>query len=112
MPRFRNSQSLLTGALLLGLLLSACSGGGGAPAPTVASGAASTPASQAVPAAPRPTPDQPTGTPASAINPAAQPANGQTEQRSVQAGGDPGGPVSDAPAAPIVARSKTAGRPI
>jgi len=30
----------------------------------------------------------------------------------VQAGGDPGGPVSDAPAAPIVARSKTTGRPI
>ena len=30
----------------------------------------------------------------------------------MQAGGDPGGPVSDAPAAPIVARSKTTGRPI
>src|SRR5438067_1720181 len=73
-PRFRNSQSLLSCALLLGLFLSACSGGSGAPAPTAASGAAATPASQAVPAAPRPTPDQPTGTPASTVNPAAQPA--------------------------------------
>src|SRR5258707_869347 len=55
------------------------------------------------------------GTPASAVNPAAQPAaraSSQPEQRSVQAGGDTGSPVSDAPAAPIVARSKTTGRPI
>src|SRR5205814_2865544 len=61
-----------------------------------------------------PTTDQPAATPAAVSNPAAQAAtapNGQAEQRSVQAGGDPGGPVSDAPAAPIVARSKTTGRP-
>src|SRR5260370_29177093 len=92
----------------------ACSGGGDAFAPT-ASGSAATSATSATAAAPKPTPNQPTGTPASAVNPAAQPAgpaSGQPEQRSVQAGGDTGGPVSDAPAAPIVARSKTTGRPI
>src|SRR5260370_17228938 len=92
----------------------ACSGGGDAFAPT-ASGSAATSATSATAAAPKPTPDQATGTPASAVNPAAQPAapaGGQPEQRSVQAGGDTGGPVSDAPAAPIVARSKTTGRPI
>jgi multiple sugar transport system substrate-binding protein len=118
-PRY----SLLSFALLLGLFLSACSGG--APA---------APAVQPTGEAPRPTPAQQTGTPAAAVNPAAQPAApasgqagqpttgqagqpaapaaGQPEQRSVQAGGDPGGPVSDAPAAPIVARSRTTGRPI
>src|SRR5260370_34747424 len=92
----------------------ACSGGGDAFAPT-ASGSAATSATSATAAAPKPTPDQATGTPASAVNPSAQPAapaGGQPEQRSVQAGGDTGGPVSDAPAAPIVARSKTTGRPI
>jgi ABC-type glycerol-3-phosphate transport system substrate-binding protein len=87
-------------ALALTLFASACSGGA-APAPT---------------SGPRPTPDQPAGAPAAASNPAAQPAapanSGQPEQRSVQAGGDPGGPVSDAPAPPIVAHSKTTGRPI
>lgn len=106
--------SLLSFALLLGLFLSACSGGassggGGQPTP----GGAPTEAAPTAPA--RPTPAQQTGTPAAAANPAAAPAapaTGQPEQRSVQAGGDPGGPVSDAPAAPIVARSRTTGRPI
>jgi multiple sugar transport system substrate-binding protein len=60
----------------------------------------------------QPTPNQPTSAPAAGANPAAPPANGQVEQRSVQAGGDTGGAVSDAPAAPIVQRSKTTGRPI
>jgi ABC-type glycerol-3-phosphate transport system substrate-binding protein len=87
-------------------LLSACSGGGaGVPA---ASGPPTSAPS-------RPTPAQQTGTPAPTANPAAQPAppaSGQPEQRSVQAGGDPGGAVSDAPAAPVVVRSKTTGRPI
>jgi hypothetical protein len=118
-PRY----SLLSFALVLGLFLSACS-----------SGAPAAPAGQPTGEAPRPTPAQQTGTPAAAVNPAAQPAapataqagqaasgqagqaaapaGGQAEQRSVQAGGDPGGPVSDAPAAPIVARSRTTGRPI
>jgi multiple sugar transport system substrate-binding protein len=111
MVRFRSSESLVSCALLLGLFLSACSAGGANPAPTSPAGAAPTAASQAA-SAPKPTPDQPTGTPAAAFNPAAQAPGGQPEQRSVQAGGDPGGPVSDAPAAPIVARSKTTGRPI
>src|SRR6266851_9978251 len=97
---------------MLGLVLSACSGGGtGSPAPTASGSAATT----APAAAPKPTPNQPTGTLASAVNPAAQPAapaGGQPEQRSVQAGGDTGVALSDAPAAPIVARSKTTGRPI
>ena len=104
MPRSR--YSLLTSALLSGILLSACSGGGaGVPA---ASGPPTSAPS-------RPTPAQQTGTPAPTANPAAQPAapaSGQPEQRSVQAGGDPGGAVSDAPAAPVVVRSKTTGRPI
>src|SRR5216684_748337 len=110
----RHSSALISCALLLGLVLSACSGGGAAPAPT-ASGSAANSATSAPAAAPKPTPNQPTGTPATALNPAAQPsapASGQPEQRSVQAGGDTGGPVSDAPAAPVVARSKTTGRPI
>jgi ABC-type glycerol-3-phosphate transport system substrate-binding protein len=54
------------------------------------------------------------GTPAAASNPAAQPAQatgGQPEQRSSQAGGDAGA-ASNAPAAPIVARSRTTGRAI
>jgi multiple sugar transport system substrate-binding protein len=95
---------------VLGLVLSACSGGA-APAsvPTTGSSAATSAP------VPKPTPDQPTGTPASGLATAAQPpstSSGQPEQRSVQAGGDPGGPISDTPAAPIVARSKTTGRPI
>ena len=92
-------------ALAFVLFASACSGSPSAP-PTP-SAATSAPAT----ALPKPTPEQQTGTPAEAVNPAAQPA-GQPEQRSVQAGGDPGGPVSDAPAAPVVARSRTTGRPI
>src|ERR671932_958983 len=116
-PRY----SLLSFALVLGLFLSACS-----------SGAPAAPAGQPTGEAPGPTPAQQTGTPAAAMNPAAQPAaaatgqagqaasaqpgqaaaGGQAEQRSVQAGGDPGRPVADAPAAPIVARSRTTGRPI
>src|SRR5581483_3106237 len=114
--RSRTSRVLVNLAMVLALLVSACS-----------SGAAS------APSAAQPTQNPPGTTPASAANPAAQPAapatsqpnasgqptasaassaSGQPEQRSVQAGGDPGGPVSDAPAAPIVARSRTTGRPI
>src|SRR2546428_4234068 len=107
----RSRYSLLSFALLLGLFLSACSGGGGG----AAGGGQPTPSGAPTSAAPvNPTPEQQPATPAAAVNPAAQPAapaSGQTEQRSVQAGGDPGGPVSDQPAAPIVARSKTTGRP-
>ncbi len=105
-------SALVSCALVLGLVLSACSNGAPpGPAPT-ASGPVGTPAS-----APKPTPDQFSGTPATAANPAAQPAgaasgSGQPDQRSVQAGGDTGGAVSDAPAAPVVTRSKTNGRPI
>jgi multiple sugar transport system substrate-binding protein len=107
-------SALLNLALLLGLVVSACSGGGGgAPASATGGPAAATPA-----AGPgqQPTPaNQPTGAPA-ALNPAAQPApttsSGQPEQRSSQAGGDTATTASDAPAAPIVARSKTTGRPI
>ena len=93
--------------MLLALIVSACSSGA-APQPT-ASGA---PASEA-----KPTPAQQTGTSAAAGDLAAQPTantqeSGQQEQRSVQAGGDPGAPASQAPAAPIVARSRTTGRPI
>ncbi|HEV7665310.1 MAG TPA: sugar ABC transporter substrate-binding protein, partial [Chloroflexota bacterium] len=114
MPRFRYSHALVSIAVLLGLVVSACGGGAATPAAQGPTAAAAGPANTA---APQPTPNQPTGTPASAANVAAQPAataagQGQPEQRSVQAGGDPGGPVSDAPAAPIVARSKTTGRAI
>jgi multiple sugar transport system substrate-binding protein len=107
-------SAFLNLALLLGLLVSACSGGAASTPSSATSGtAAATPL-----AAPgqRPTPDQQTGTPASAVNPAAQPAaattSGQPEQRSSQAGGDTATTASDAPAAPVVARSKTTGRPI
>jgi multiple sugar transport system substrate-binding protein len=103
----RSRNVLLSATLLAGLLLSACSGGASSPqAP-----ATSAPASTSAPVA-QPTPNQPTSAPAAAANPAAPPANGQVEQRSVQAGGDTGGAVSDAPAAPVVQRSKTTGRPI
>src|SRR5437870_9366988 len=108
----RSRYSLLSFALLMGLFLSACSGGGGG----AAGGGQPTPSGAPTSAAPvKPTPDQPTGTPAAAVNPATQPAapaSGQPEQRSVQAGGDPGAATSDAPAAPVVARSRTTGRPI
>jgi multiple sugar transport system substrate-binding protein len=102
-------------ALLLGLVVSACSGGGGgAPASATGGPAAATPAAGL---GQQPTPaNQPTGAPAAAVNPAAQPvattSSGQPEQRSSQAGGDTATTASDAPAAPIVARSKTTGRPI
>ena len=101
--------------LAVALFASACSSGGGG-APTAPTSVAPAPTELA-----RPTPGQQTGTPATATNPTA-PTNpaaqlaatpgGAPQQRSVQAGGDTGGPVSDAPAAPIVARSKTTGRPI
>jgi multiple sugar transport system substrate-binding protein len=91
-------SALLNLAVVLGLTASACSGGGGT------SSAAVTPEATAAP-------DQPTGTPASAAQPAPA-SSGQAEQRSSQAGGDTATTASDAPAAPIVARSKTTGRPI
>jgi ABC-type glycerol-3-phosphate transport system substrate-binding protein len=87
--------------MLLALMASACSGPATAP--------------PAATAAPKPTPEQQTGTPAPVVNPAAQPpptASGQPEQRSVQAGGDPGAALSAAPAAPVVARSRNTGRPV
>jgi multiple sugar transport system substrate-binding protein len=101
-------------ALALGLVLSACSSGAPTAPTTMTSSSAATVGPAAAPVA-QPTPGQTTGTPAATLNPAVQPAppaGGQPEQRSVQAGGDPGAAVSDAPAAPIVARSKTTGRPI
>ena len=101
-------RNLLRVALLFSLLVSACSSGG---APTPATTATSPPAAVA-----KPTPGQGTGAPPATANPAtqpAQPASGQTAQQggSSQASGDLGA-NSDAPAAPIVARSHTTGRPI
>jgi multiple sugar transport system substrate-binding protein len=105
-------RQLLSVALLISILVSSCSSGG-APA----SGTAPT---QAPPLA-KPTPGQSTGAPATTSNPAAQPAQpaqqappapGQPSQPgSSQAAGDLG-PANDAPAAPVVARSRTTGRPI
>lgn len=102
-------RRVLTNLMMaLALWTSACSG--------VAPPAPSATAPSAAQEQPKPTPGQQTGTPAAVNNPAAQPAaptSGQPQQRSVQAGGgDPGAPQSDAPAAPIVARSRTTGRPI
>jgi multiple sugar transport system substrate-binding protein len=103
---------LLNILVLLSLLVSACSSGGG-PAP-------STNATAAPPVA-KPTPGQSTGAAQPAGNPAAQPAQptvaaqaqpqGQAPGASSQAGSELEG-TSDAPAAPIVARSRTTGRPI
>jgi multiple sugar transport system substrate-binding protein len=95
--------------MVLALLASACSSGAPAPAATAPAVPAATTSSEA-----QPTPRQATGAPAAAAAQPAQPAaaSGQPEQRSVQAGGDTGGSVSHAPAAPIVARSRTTGRPI
>src|ERR671932_1602589 len=76
-PRY----SLLSFALVLGLFLSACS-----------SGAPAAPAGQATGDAPRPTPAQQTGTPAAALNPAAQPAAPATAQAG-QAAAPAGGPT-------------------
>ena len=102
--RIGSSRVLVNVAIVVALLVSACSSGA---APQASSGA---PATSGV----APTPGQQASTPVAANTPAAQPttASGQPEQRSVQAGGDPGGPASTAPAAPIVARSRTTGRPI
>jgi multiple sugar transport system substrate-binding protein len=105
---------MLNVATLLALLVGACSSG----VPPQPTSAGAPPTAEA-----RPTSDQQPRTPTVAVNPAAQPASGggqstpssasdQPDQRSVQAGGDPGGSVSDAPTAPIVARSRTTGRPI
>ena len=112
-------RSLLSVVLIVGMVATACSGGGsGAPTPAPnASGAGAAPATTNQPAAANQA--APANQPAAANQAATanQPAT-QTQpatapdQRSVQAGGDPGGPVSDAPAAPIVARSRTTGRPI
>ncbi len=102
-------RHLLRLAILLSLVVSACSSGGGAPAPST--GATSAPPA----AAPKPTPGQSTGAPQTTANPAAQPAQPQggqsAQQGSSQAAGDLA-TSSDAPAAPIVARSRTTGRPI
>src|ERR1700738_2337636 len=99
-------------ALLLGLLVSACAGGtGGPPPPSAATGG---------PAAPPPTTDRPTGIPAAAVQPAASTrtegpgpvaSGAPSEQRSSQAGADTATAASDAPAAPVVMRSKTTARP-
>jgi ABC-type glycerol-3-phosphate transport system substrate-binding protein len=100
---------LLNLALLVSLLVSACSSGA-APAP-------STSATSAPPPAAKPTPGQSTGAPPPTANPAAQPAQAQpaagqaTGSGSSQAGGDLG-TTSDAPAAPVLARSRTTGRPV
>jgi multiple sugar transport system substrate-binding protein len=95
--------------LLLGLIASACSSGGGVPPSATSGQAVATSQTQ-------PTAGQPTGVPGTAVNPAAQPtpaaSSGQPEQRSSQAGGDSATTASDAPAAPIVVRSKTTGRAI
>jgi multiple sugar transport system substrate-binding protein len=100
---------LLSLAVLVSLLVSACSSGA-APAP-------STNATSAPPAA-NPTAAQSTGATAPTSNPAAQPAQPAApgaqptaQGGSSQAGGDLGS-ANDAPAAPIVARSRTTGRPI
>jgi ABC-type glycerol-3-phosphate transport system substrate-binding protein len=102
-------RQLVNFAVLAALFASACSSGAPAPSAPASGGASAASTTQ-------PTPAQQAATPASAANAAAQPAaaapGGQPEQRSVQAGGDAGVPASDAPAAPIVARSRTTGRPI
>ncbi|MGI9149045.1 MAG: extracellular solute-binding protein [Chloroflexota bacterium] len=113
-PCLPRSSALLNLALLLGLVVSACSGSGGpssaADGPTQASSTTGAAPDQ------QPTPDQPAGTGAPTLNPAARAApvvgSGQPQQRSSQAGGDTATVASDAPAAPVVARSKTTGRAI
>jgi ABC-type glycerol-3-phosphate transport system substrate-binding protein len=121
-PVFRNTRLLASLALLIGLVLSACGAGAAAsrptsaptPAsstaqPTSAAGATATTSQSATSAQPAAAPSNPTSQQAATPAPA---TGGSSELRSVQAGGDPGAAVSDAPAAPIVARSKTTGRPI
>ena len=112
---FRSSSPihhLLRACLLLALFVSACSSGGSGSAPSATTSAPSSGQPTSSTTAPKPTAGQQTSTPASAAQPAAQGApTGQPEQRSSQAGGD-AGPATEAPAAPIVARSRTTGRPI
>ncbi len=105
-PVVQPSRTVLRIALLLSLLISACSPGG---APTTSSEPTSTPA-----AAAKPTPGESTGAPAATSNPTSQPAGSQpatNQGGSSQAGGDLG-TANDAPPAPVVARSRTTGRPI
>src|SRR5205814_777457 len=102
--RIRSSRVPVNFTMLLALVVSACSSGAPA-APSSGPGAPATPqAAEVGPTA------APLGSTAATSTQSA--ANGaQAEQRSVQAGGDPGAPASQAPPAPIVARSKTTGRP-
>jgi multiple sugar transport system substrate-binding protein len=102
----RRSRLLVNVAILLALVASACSSGAVPQQPTSSAPTSGTSA-----------PPAQATTASASSNPATQTAaavasGGQSEQRSVQAGGDPGGPASEAPAAPIVARSRTTGRPI
>src|SRR5262249_31570823 len=94
---------------LVSLVLSACSSGGGGGAGQSACAPTSAPAT----AAAKPTPGQSTGAPPPTTVPAAPPPAqpGQPGQGSSQASGDLA-PTGDAPTAPIVARSRTTGRPI
>ncbi|HLZ27171.1 MAG TPA: sugar ABC transporter substrate-binding protein [Chloroflexota bacterium] len=95
-------------AVLLGLIVSACSGGNGAPAASTTSG----PSAPTTEVAAQPTADS-LPTVAAAAQPAAAPTSGgQPVQRSSQAGGDTAATAADAPPAPVVARSRTTGRPI
>jgi multiple sugar transport system substrate-binding protein len=115
--------------LLVSLALAACASGGGAPGPT---GNSTSGAAQQQPAAAaKPTPGQSTGAPPPTANPATQPAQpaagtgtqGQQGSQAAQGQGQQPGssqaaaagdasPANDAPAAPVVARSRTTGRPI
>jgi ABC-type glycerol-3-phosphate transport system substrate-binding protein len=114
--RFDVPRSLLSLVLVLGIFATACSGGGpGVPTPaanaTAAGSTANQPATANPPSAQNPGASQQNAAATQQTQPATAPA-AAPDQRSVQAGGDPGGRVSDAPAAPIVARSRTTGRPI
>ncbi len=111
-------RNLLRVALLVSLLISACSSGGAPNPSTPTNPASGGPAATTQPAAvAKPTPGQATGAQPATSNPAAQPAQpaaGQPAQPgggSSQASGDLG-TANDAPAAPVVARSRTTGRPI
>src|SRR5262249_11515948 len=109
-------------ALALGLVVSGCSGAAPSPAapatatgPTASGGQSANAPTATAAQSGGATVGAATAQPTSAAGAATAPqtaSGGQPEQRSVQAGGDPGGPVSDAPAAPVVARSRTTGRPI
>ena len=102
--------NLLRVALLVTLLISACAPGGAA---NPSSTATNQPSSAA-----KPTAGQATSAAAATSNPTSQPTAGQStggepaqQGGSSQAAGDLG-QNSDAPTAPIVARSRTTGRPI